>query len=71
MKHLYIIQVHLDRWTPVGPWYRNKSTAGGWVPFVKAGWLGIPTRVRRYTVSAARKVQDGRSCCIELGATHA
>ena len=41
----YRIQVdRFGEWVNVGPLYRDKETAKGWVSFVKAAWHGMPTR---------------------------
>lgn len=56
---LYAIQIDHPLKGPrlVGPWYRDKETAKGWVPFVKAGWHGVRTRVRTFSRKRAEQIQ--------------
>ena len=59
MDSLYVIEVQhpLKGRTLVGPWYRDKAVAASWVRFVKAGYHGLPTRVRRFSRKAAQAIQ--------------
>lgn len=42
----YRIQVdRFGTWLNIGPRYRTKALARGWVSFVKAAWHGLPMRV--------------------------
>lgn len=55
---LYAIEVGSgDGKMLVGPWYADKSVASSWVPFVKANWHGIPTRVRSFSRKRAEQIQ--------------
>lgn len=44
-------------WRRVGPVYRSKEEAKGWVSFVKASWHGMTTRTRRVRIPLG---PDGR-----------
>lgn len=41
------------QWSRVGRWHAKKESAKSWVPFVKAAWHGMPTRVVRCPVRYA------------------